>query len=208
MESRGRVNGGTARAARGPLAAADLHSLEEYHRIRPEFRRQVLEHKQHRQIAVGPNATLYFEDRLTMQYQIQEMLRVERIFEAEAIEEELAAYNPLIPTGTNLKATFMVEFPDSEERRAKLKALRGIEDCLYAKVGDAAPIRCVADEDLERTTDEKTSAVHFVRFEFDAASIAALKQGAPLAFGIDHSDYRHEAALTPEQHAALIADFD
>ena len=195
-------------SAHGPLAAGDLYSLEEYHRVRPEFRERVLAHKRNRQIAVGPNATLYFEDRLTMQYQVQEMLRIERIFESEAIEEELSAYNPLIPTGSNLKATFMIEFSEVEERRLGLAKLKGIEDCLYAQVGDGEPIACIADEDLERSTGDKTSAVHFVRFEFDAASIEALKAGAPLDFFVDHPEYRHRAKLSSEQRTALIADFD
>lgn len=194
--------------AKGPLKPADLYSLEHYHRSRPEFRAEVLAHKRHRQIAIGPNATLYFEDRLTIQYQVQEMLRIERIFETEAIEEELAAYNPLIPTGSNLKATFMIEFPEVEERRLKLAMLGGIEDCLYARVGDGERVVCVADEDLERTADEKTSAVHFVRFEFNAADIAAAKSGTRLCFLIDHPNYRHESQLTAEQQSALVADFD
>ena len=195
-------------AAQGPIAAGDLYSLEEYHRVRPEFRERVLAHKKHRQVGVGPNATLYFEDRLTMQYQVQEMLRIERIFETEAIEEELLTYNPLIPTGSNLKATFMIEFPDVEERRQRLAGLKGIEDHLHAQVGNGEHIACIADEDLERTSEEKTSAVHFVRFEFDAASIDALKNGAPLTFLTDHPEYRHRSELSPEQRAALIADFD
>jgi Protein of unknown function (DUF3501) len=176
--------------------------------MRPEFRERVLAHKKHRQVPVGPNATLYFEDRLTMQYQVQEMLRIERIFESEAIEEELEAYNPLIPTGSNLKATFMIEFPDAGERRERLKQLGGIENHLYARVGDGELVACVSDEDLERTSDDKTSAVHFVRFEFDPAGIAALKGGASLDFLIDHPGYRHESELSSAQRAALIADFD
>lgn len=195
-------------AASGPLKAADLYSLEEYHRVRPDFRERVLAHKKNRQVAIGPNAMLYFEDRLTMQYQVQEMLRIERIFETEAIEEELAAYNPLIPTGSNLKATFMLEFPDVEERRQMLEALGGIEDRLFARVGDGDPVVCIADEDLERSSDEKTSAVHFVRFEFDADAIAQLRGGASLSFLIDHPEYSYRSELTPEQRAALIADFD
>ena len=195
-------------SARGPIAVDELYSLEDYHKVRPEFRDRVLAHKKNRQVAIGPNAMLYFEDRLTMQYQVQEMLRIERIFETEAIEEELAAYNPLIPTGTNLKATFMLEFPDIEERRARLEVLGGIEDRLYAQVGDGEHVRCFADEDLERTEGHKTSAVHFVRFEFDAASIAEIKSGATLRFGIDHPEYRHEANLSADQLAALTADFD
>jgi len=201
-------------SAHGPIGATDLYALEDYHRIRPEFRQRVLEHKKNRQVAVGPSATLYFEDRLTMQYQIQEMLRIERIFEAEAIEAELATYNPLIPTGSNLKATFMLEFPDAEERAHRLGTLGGVEDCLYAQVGDGDGdgdgnrIACIANEDLERTIGEKTSAVHFVRFEFDAASIASLKAGTPLTFIIDHTHYRHRSRLTSDQLAALSADFD
>lgn len=195
-------------AATGPLTVGDLYSLEEYHRLRTEFRAQVLAHKKNRQIAVGPNATLYFEDRLTMQYQVQEMLRIERIFEKEAIEEELAAYNPLIPDGSNLKATFMLEFAEVEERRKRLVELGGIEEHLFAKAGDGECIPCIADEDLERTSDAKTSAVHFVRFEFATAVIDALKSGATLKFIIDHPAYSHESKLSPEQRAALIADFD
>ena len=195
-------------SAHGPLRVEDLYSLEEYHRVRPEFRGRVLAHKKSRQIAVGPNATLYFEDRLTMQYQVQEMLRIERIFEAEAIADELEAYNPLIPDGTNLKATFMLEFTDVEERRHKLAALSGVERALYAQVGDGDRIVCIADEDLDRTSEDKTSAVHFVRFEFSANDIEALKTGAPLKFAIDHPAYSHQSDLTPEQHAALVADFD
>jgi hypothetical protein len=136
------------------------------------------------------------------------MLRVERIFETEAIAEELAAYNPLIPTGRNLKATFMLEFPDVEERRRRLAGLRGIEECLFARAGDGERIACIADEDLERSNEDKTSAVHFVRFEFSAPAIATLKSGARLEFLIDHPNYQHSSQLTPAQQSALIADFD
>ena len=194
--------------ARGPLEPGDLQSLEEYHRQRGDFRARVLEHKQRRQVAVGPNATLYFEDRLTIQYQVQEMLRIERIFETPAIVEELAAYNPLIPTGRNLKATFMLEFPEVDERRQQLAVLGGIERCLFAEVGAGPRIACVADEDLDRTNEEKTSAVHFVRFEFSDSDVASLRKGAPLRFVIDHPHYRHVAELTAPQQSALLADFD
>ena len=194
--------------ARGPLEPGDLQSLEEYHRQRGDFRARVLEHKQRRQVAVGPNATLYFEDRLTIQYQVQEMLRIERIFETHAIAEELAAYNPLIPTGRNLKATFMLEFPEVDERRKQLAVLGGIERCLFAEVGKGSRIVCVADEDLDRTNEEKTSAVHFVRFEFSDSDVASLRKGAPLRFVIDHPHYRHVAELTASQQSALLADFD
>ena len=189
------------------LAVEDLLSLEDYHNSRGEFRARVLAHKKNRQIAVGDIVTLYFEDRLTMQYQVQEMLRIERIFETEAIEEELAAYNPLIPDGSNLKATFMIEIPDAEERKNKLYSLAGIEACLYAKVDDGDPIRAIADEDLERATADKTSAVHFVRIEFDADARAALEQGAALKFGVNHPQYQREVELNAAQRASLLADF-
>lgn len=189
------------------LTVFDLYSLEQYHNLRTEFRARVLEHKKRRQVALGPIATLYFEDRLTMQYQVQEMLRIERIYEKEAIEDELSAYNPLIPDGTNLKATFMIEIPDPDERRRELQRFAGIEDCLYARVDDLKPIRAVADEDMERTNEEKTAAVHFIRFELGAALCIPLKNGSSLTFGIDHPQYRHEVTLSDTQRHALIADF-
>ena len=171
------------------LSREDLYSLEQYAEIRDEFRQQVLSHKKHRRIALGTNAALYFEDRLTMQYQVQEMLRIEKIFEADGIMEELEAYNPLIPDGTNWKATFMVEFPDIEERRQMLGRLVGIEDKVYVQVEGFDRIYAIADEDLERSDETKTSAVHFMRFELPAEQIDALKGGARLAAGIDHENY-------------------
>ena len=174
------------------LRREDLHSLEEYHKLRPEFRARVLAHKRDRQVPIGPNATLYFEDRMTIQYQVQEMLRIERIFEAEAIQEELDAYNPLIPDGANWKATFMVEFPDPEQRRVQLVNLAGIENQLWVKVAGHAKVYGIADEDLERGDPGKTSAVHFIRFELDEAIIGALRGGASLAAGADNSLYRHQ----------------
>ncbi|MCY4469369.1 MAG: DUF3501 family protein [Thiotrichales bacterium] len=188
-----------------PLRRADLFSLERYHEIRAEFRSRVLAHKRLRQVPIGPNATLYFEDRLTVQYQIQEMLRVERIFEAEAIDEELAAYNPLIPDGANFKATFMLEYEDPDERRRMLAALRGIEDRVWVEA-NGERIFAVADEDLDRTTDDKTSAVHFLRFELPAGVCEALRNGAAMRFGIEHEHYRHERELSEESRAALVAD--
>ena len=174
---------------------------------RPEYRARVLEHKQARQLAIGPNATLYFEDRLTVQYQIQEMLRIERIFEAEGIEDELGAYNPLIPDGNNFKATFMLEFPDVAERRVALAQLGGIERHVYCQVGDLAPVYAIADEDMDRTTEDKTSAVHFLRFELDAQVCSALKGGAALAFGIDHAAYAHRVSPIPDTtRDSLLAD--
>jgi len=191
------------------LTRSDLMNLEEYHKERPEFRTRVLEHKQARQLEIGPNATLYFEDRLTVQYQIQEMLRIERIFEAEGIEDELNAYNPLIPDGSNFKATFMLEFPDVDERRAALAQLGGVEKHVYCQIGDLDPVYAVADEDLDRTTEEKTSAVHFLRFELDLHSRSALKGGEALAFGIDHVAYAHRVSPIPDAtRDALLADLD
>lgn len=187
------------------LTRADLFSLERYHEVRAEFRSRVLAHKRLRQVRIGPDATLYFEDRLTIQYQIQEMLRVERIFEAEAIEEELAAYNPLIPDGANLKATFMLEYEDPDERRRMLGRLGGIEDKVWMEVGGER-IYAVADEDLDRTTDDKTSAVHFLRFELPERLSGALGEGATMRFGIEHDEYRHDCLLPEASRAALVAD--
>ncbi len=191
------------------LTRNDLLSLEEYYKQRPEFRARVLAHKQARQVAVGPNATLYFEDRLTIQYQVQEMLRIERVYEAKGIEDELQAYNPLIPDGGNLKATFMLEFTEVEDRRRALAELGGIERHVYCQVGDHEPVYAIADEDLDRSTEEKTSAVHFLRFELSAQMRAALKAGASLVFGIDHPNYNHQAAtLADASRDSLLRDLD
>jgi hypothetical protein len=190
------------------LTTDDLLPLERYHKERPRMRAEVLEHKRHRQAPLGAHLTLYFEDRLTMRYQVQEMLRAERIFESEAIEEELAAYNPLIPDGTNLKATMMLEYTDVEERRAALERLKGIEDCVYLEVGALGRVFAYADEDLERSDDTKTSAVHFLRFELDAGMREALKRGAPLKLGVDHEHYSHELDGPAELRKSLAADLD
>ena len=191
------------------LTRGDLFSLEKYADIRDEFRGRVLAHKKDRRIQLGTNAALYFEDRLTMHYQVQEMLRIERIFEAQGIEEELDAYNPLIPDGSNWKATFMVEFPDVEERRQMLKRLRGVEHRVYVQVEDFGRVFAVADEDLERSDEEKTSAVHFLRFEFPPEQVAALKAGASFAAGIDHENYRVDIAPVADvTRASLVADLD
>jgi hypothetical protein len=173
------------------LTRDDLFSLEKYAEVRPEFRARVMAHKKNRQVPIGPNATLYFEDMLTMRYQIQEMLRAERIFEAAGIQDELDAYNPLIPDGSNWKATFMMEFPDEQERRQQLQKLIGVERHVWAQVADFARITPVADEDLERETEEKTSSVHFLRFELPPEMAQAVKQGAPVSIGIDHPAYTH-----------------
>lgn len=175
------------------LTREDLLSLEKYAEVRPEFRARVMAHKKNRQLAVGPNATLYFEDNLTMHYQVQEMLRAERIFEAAGIQEELDAYNPLIPDGSNWKATFMLEFPDEEERKIQLHKLLGIERHIWAQVADFVRITPVSDEDLERETEQKTSSVHFMRFELTPEMATAVKGGAPVSIGIDHPAYTYSA---------------
>ena len=174
------------------LSRDDLYSLEEYAQIRHEFRSKVMQHKQNRRVELGAHASLYFEDRLTMQYQIQEMLRIERIFEADAIEEELAAYNPLIPDESNLKATFMLEYGDVEERHAALAELNGIESKVWLRVNDLDKVYPISNEDLERSNDEKTSAVHFMRFELADEMITALKEGAAISMGIEHPFYQYQ----------------
>ena len=191
----------------GALTAEDLMSLERYARERAAFRARVLEHKRDRTIAVGPNMTWVFEDRLTIQYQVQEMLRIERIFEPEGIQEELDAYNPLIPDGGNWKATMMIEFPDPAERAAALARLRGIEDRCYVAVAGQPRAEAIADEDLERENAEKTSAVHWVRFEIPRAARDAIRAGAAVAVGVDHPAYRHEFRLPSATVASLARDF-
>jgi hypothetical protein len=189
------------------LALADLMSLEQYARERPAFRERVLRHKRERALAVGPNATWLFEDRLTIHYQVQEMLRVERIFEPQGIEDELGSYNPLIPDGSNWKATLLIEFIQPEERAAALATLRGIEDRCWVAIAGHERVFAIADEDIERENAEKTSAVHFLRFELSAPMIASLRAGAALVAGIDHERYRYEVAAVPAPlRAALIAD--
>jgi len=179
------------------LARADLYSLEQYAELRAEFRAKVMAHKKNRIVALGPHATLHFEDRLTMQYQIQEMLRAERIFDKEGIEEELAAYNPMVPDGSNWKATFMVEYDDPQERRRELARLIGVEDKVWVKVAGMSPVFAIADEDLERENAEKTSSVHFLRFELTPDMVQAVKSGAAIAVGVDHPAYRHSVEPLP-----------
>jgi len=199
----------TGIAAMQKLAHHDLMTLEQYAKARNDFRARVMAHKKNRQVQIGRNAALYFEDRLTMQYQIQEMLRAERIFEQQGIQDELDTYNPLIPDGTNLKATFMIEYPDIEERRVALGKLLGIEDKVWVQVADFRKVFAIADEDLERETEEKTSSVHFLRFELAPEMIRALKAGAALGIGIDHPAYTHTVMPVPEATLrALVADLD
>jgi hypothetical protein len=191
----------------GRLARADLMSLEQYSTARKEFRSRVLEHKRDRMVAVGPNVTWAFEDRLTVQYQVQEMLRVERIFEAAGIQDELDAYNPLIPDGNNWKVTFLIEFPEPVERKAKLATLKGIEDRCWMQVAGCDRVFAIADEDLERENEEKTSSVHFLRFELTADMAAKAKSGAAIGVGIDHPNYKHDVSpLKPAQRDSLARD--
>jgi hypothetical protein len=191
------------------LTPDDLLSLERYSRERVEFRARVIAHKKIRQVSVGPNVTWLFEDRLTVQYQVQEMLRTERIFEAEGIAEELAAYNPLVPDGRNWKVTLLIEFPDPDLRRVALGKLRGIEDRCWVQAGDLPRIFAIADEDLERENETKTSAVHFLRFELGEADAVQLKGGAALSVGIDHPEYSHAIApVAGSIRASLVADLD
>ncbi len=188
------------------LSVEDLWKLEDYAERRPAFRQQVIAHKKRRKLHLGPHLTLLFEDRLTIQYQVQEMLRIERLFERDGIEDELAAYNPLIPDGRNWKATCLIEFEEPAERAVWLAKLRGIEDRLWAQVGEWPKIVPIADEDLERENETKTSAVHFLRFELSAAQIAALKQGEALRFGVDHAKYAYVMAVDETMRQALLAD--
>lgn len=190
------------------LTTEDLYSLEEYSTKRPAFRAQVIEHKKNRQLSIGPNATLYFEDELTVRYQIQEMLRVERIFETDGIIEELEAYNPLIPDGSNWKATFMIEFEDALERQSALTRLINIEDRVWMEVEGCGKVWAIADEDLERETEDKTSAVHFLRFELTADMVAAVKAaGAAINAGIEHENYTYQVIPVAENiRASLVKD--
>ena len=189
------------------LSREDLYTLEKYAEMRLKYRAKVMAHKQHRRLQIGPNATLHFEDALTMQYQIQEMLRIEKIFEADAIQEELDAYNPLIPDGSNWKATFMMEYPDPDERAVILGKLIGVEKHVWVQVADFARVTPIADEDLDREDEEKTSSVHFLRFELTPEMVGAVKEGAPVSMGIDHPNYTHEVLpIAQNVRDSLAAD--
>jgi hypothetical protein len=191
------------------LRRKDLHTLEAYAEKRIDIRAKAMAHKKNRQLPIGPNVTLYFEDRLTIQYQIQEMLRIEKIFEAEGIEEELKTYNPLIPDGKNWKATMMIEFGDSTERAKNLAKMIDIENRVWLRIDDCESVRPVADEDLERATAYKTSAVHFLRFELNDEMIHKLKKGKPLAAGIDHEVYTYTIESVPVNiRNSLLKDLD
>ena len=188
------------------ISPDSLLSLEAYARERNTYRSRVIAHKKLRTLHVGEHLTLIFEDEQTVRYQVQEMLRIERIFEQEGIRGELEAYNPLIPDGGNLKATMLLEYPDPEDRRRKLAGLKGIEDAAWVQVEGCAKVFAIADEDLERENEEKTSAVHFVRFELDVAMRAALKRGAGLAVGVEHANYQASVTVAPEMRRSLVGD--
>jgi len=190
------------------ITRASLLTLEAYAKERATFRARVIAHKRNRTVHLGEHVTLLFEDELTIRYQVQEMLRVEKMFEDSGIEQELAAYNPLIPDGGNLKATMLLEYEDENERRDALARLRGIEDAVWVRVAGFPPVRSIADEDLDRENDTKTSAVHFVRFELTPPMVAGFKAGANVAMGVDHPDYRAEVgAISPVVQDSLASDF-
>ncbi len=190
------------------ITRADLMSLEQYAEQRDDFRRQVIAHKKHRQVALGPDTTLYFEDRLTLLYQIQEMLRIEKVFEVAGINEELEAYNPMVPNGRNFKATYMIEYPDATIRAAQLEKMVGIEDLVWTQVDNQDKIWAIADEDLERSTEHKTSAVHFMRFEISDAMAQALKDGADWKIGVQHPAYSYQVSVEGETRKSLLQDLD
>src|SRR5882672_4346026 len=185
---------------------ASLMTLETYARERPQFRAKVIAHKKHRTAHLGEHVTLVFEDELTIRYQVQEMLRIERIFEEEGIQEELAAYNPLVPDGRNLKATMMIEYPDPDERAKRLADLNGIEDRVWLRVAGHERVRAIADEDLDRANEQKTSAVHFLRFELDEGMVQALKKGAGLAIEVDHPRYSATLEAPSAVRDSLVKD--
>jgi uncharacterized protein DUF3501 len=191
------------------LARSDLMSLEQYSNERPRLRNEVIAHKQLRNVQVGPNMTWCFEDRTTIRYQVLEMLRAERIFESAGIQDELDAYNPLIPSGSDWKATLLLEFPDPELRRVALENLIGVEDRCWIRVSEMDRVFAIADEDLERENADKTSAVHFLRFQLTPSMVEGMKSGATLSVGVDHDYYRHSVSPLPDSNrASLCADLD
>ena len=188
------------------LQAGDLMTLEAYAKARPEMRQRVIAHKKDRTVALGEHITLLFEDDVTVRYQVQEMLRVERIFEEDGIRDELDAYNPLIPDGSNWKATLLIEYPDVEERRVMLARLKGVEDRVWVQVEAHERVSAIADEDLERENDEKTSSVHFVRFEFPKSAREAILAGASVKLGCDHTNYPQHVTIAADTLASLAGD--
>ena len=177
------------------LTRKDLYSLEEYSAMRDDYRKKIMAHKENRRLELGKHILLSFEDKLIMQYQVQEMLKAEKIFDAAGIEEELDAYNPLIPDGSNWKATMLIQYPDVEQRQKELTRLIGIEDLIWMQVDGFDKVYAIADEDLERDNAEKTSAVHFMRFELDSGMVAAVKAGAAISAGVEHENYH--ATVSP-----------
>ena len=188
------------------LTRSDLLSLEQYHEQRPEIRAATMAHKKSRNLPIGPNVTLYFEDAITLKYQIQEILRAEKIFDAEGINEELEVYNAMLPTGTNWKATMMIEFVDVNERIAALAKLIGIDRKTWVQVEGFDKVFAISNEDLDRETEEKTSAVHFMRFELNPEMIAAVKKGAEISVGIDHENYNHSVSPVPDNYRQALAN--
>ena len=190
-----------------PITPESLMPLETYAKARQDYRTRVMAHKKQRTVALGPDITLIFEDELTIRYQVQEMLRIERIFEEAGIRDELDTYNPLVPDGNNWKVTMLIEYPDVVERTRMLQRLIGIEDRVFVQVAGFSLVHAIADEDLDRSTDTKTAAVHFLRFELGAEMIAALKRGAALTLGVDHPEYRARVeAVTAPVRDALVND--
>jgi hypothetical protein len=191
------------------LARQDLMTLEQYSTERSRLRSEVIAHKQRRTVQVGPNVTWCFEDRTTIRYQVLEMLRAERIFESAGIQDELDAYNPLIPSGSNWKVTLLLEFPEADARRVALAKLIGVEDRCWVRVSEMERVFAIADEDIERENDEKTSAVHFLRFELTPSMVQAAKDGASISLGVDHENYRHSVSPLPDPvRQALSRDLD
>lgn len=188
------------------ITRKDLMSLEQYADKRPTFRQQVLQHKKSRQVALGPNATLYFEDRQTLLYQIQEILRIEKVFEADGINDELEAYNPMLPSGRNFKATFMIEYTDAVIRAAQLEKMIGIEDLVWMKIEGFDKVWSIADEDLERSNATKTSAVHFMRFEMNDGMADSIKAGASWVIGVQHPVYTYEYQVEGDTRNCLKND--
>jgi len=190
------------------LVIQDLYSPEDYSKIRESFRREILAHKSSRSIAIGNHVRLLFEDRMTIQYQIQEMLRVEKIFEEQAIQDELDTYNPLIPDGNNWKVTMLIEYPEPEQRQKALSLLVGIENLVWVKIGDSDKVFAIADEDLDRSTPDKTSSVHFLRFELTSVQAKNLDKSVPITIGIDHNNYQHQTDICKTTKASIIEDLD
>jgi Protein of unknown function (DUF3501) len=189
----------------GRITRDSLWSLEEYAKRRDDFRAQVMEHKKNRSVHLGPNLTLIFEDEMTVRYQIQEMLRIEKTFEESGIKDELDAYNPLIPDGSNLKCTMMIEYEEANERAKKLSELIGIEDRVWVQVEGSSKVYAISDEDLERENEFKTSAVHFMRFELKAEMKSNLKAGASIGMGVDHPRYKHQMGELPDNVRNALA---